>query len=105
MSLSKHMRNYFGRQIRKHNLTKIGPWDGEQFEYHLKTAIKTYDDAKKASQATQNSALIKVMALIEPKGWEAVCEKDPDLSSLVRYEWSRLTMTDKKLITLKMQST
>jgi len=45
------------------------------------------------------------MALIEPKGWEAVCEKDPDLSSLVRYEWSRLTMTDKKLITLKMQST
>jgi len=40
MSLSKHMRDYFGRQIRKHNLTKIGPWDGEQFEYHLKTALK-----------------------------------------------------------------
>ena len=71
----------------------------------LRPPLKTYDDAKKASQATQNSALIKVMALIEPKGWEAVCEKDPDLSSLVRYEWSRLTMTDKKLITLKMQST
>ena len=104
MSLAKHMRDYFGRQIRKHNLTKIGPWNGNQFEFHLKAAIKSYDEAKKASIATQNQALIKVMALIEPKNWEAVCEKDPELAGLVRYEWSRLTPTDKKLITIKMQS-
>jgi hypothetical protein len=103
MSLSQHMREYFGRQIRKHNLTKIGPWDGNQFEYHLKAAIKSYDELKKASQSTQNQALIKVMALAEPKNWQDVCEKDPDYAHFVRYEWSRLNPIDKKLITLKMQ--
>ena len=103
MSLTQHMRAYFGKQIRKHNLTKIGPWDGEQFEHHLKTAIKSYDDLKKASQATQNSALITAMNLVEPKNWEEICKKDADLCGLVRYEWNRLNPTDKKLIILKMQ--